>query len=123
MLQFAVGFLLGDCAMQFAPALPGLWPWGALLAIAAAAAGIAHRSLLCALSCGAGWTLLIAHSIVAQQLPPSLEGEELEIVGAIASIPSATESGARFILDVQEPSKGMPPQVALSWFDPRARVA
>jgi len=122
MLAFAAGFLAGDCAVQLTPTLPAI-AWCAVLAVAAAIAGMARQWFLCALGCGAGWTLIVAHSTLAQTLPERLEGIPIEIVGAIASIPNVNESGVRFVVDTRERSADVPAHIELTWFDSQVRVA
>ena len=114
---------------------PALWPavhYGALAAAAALAALLAWHgrrrrpwvaaALLwagaAALGCGAaGWQ---AGLRLADALPATLEGRDIELVGVVASLPQAGDTGWRFRFEVEQATAqgqgvAIPRLVALGW--------
>ena len=51
---------------------------------------------------GAFWLTFRAGLILADALDPSLEGEDLQVIGVVADIPSGTERGVRFRFDTRQ---------------------
>ena len=118
----ALSFLLGDLLLQQAAVLPDL-AWCALLP---ALPVVYCRSRLLRLPAGVGmgllWALLQAHVQLPTPLPLDLEGEDLEVVGVVASIPEVRPRSHRFQLDVKEvlgPPAAvgtLPDRLRLSWY-------
>lgn len=68
-----------------------------------------------------GWR---AVSYQAQALAPALEGQDIEVVGLIATLPQAGPDALRFRLAVEQARQGdqllrLPPLIGLSWYPPR----
>lgn len=98
MLAFLGGVLL---VHQLAVLPPLAWAW--LLVPLAAAAWRWPRWALPAVFFVAGfaWATFRAGPILADALPPALEGEDLRVEGRVADLPGVTEHGLRFRFDVE----------------------
>ena len=96
-----LAFLAGILLVQQLPALPSL-VWGILLVPLAFLAWWKPRLGLPLLFFLAGvvWITFRAGLILADRLPPELEGEDLRIDGWVAEIPVRGEHGLRFAFDV-----------------------
>ena len=141
MRLFILGFLLGVCALQMQPHLP------AFAAIHTAATGLAlalsawlfgqRRARLVlilaavlALSGGAGlglgWAQWRAEQRMADSLPTESEVKDIELIGAIASLPQLTERGTRFEFNVEKVlavnkdnaanAPVVPSHISLTWY-------
>ncbi len=58
---------------------------------------------------------------MAQVLPPALEGQDVEVVGVVASLPQLSDTGVRFLFEVEQATRQgdavtLPPRVALGWY-------
>jgi competence protein ComEC len=58
---------------------------------------------------------------LAEQLPAALEGQDLQLVGVVASLPQVTATGTRFELEVESARQGqtpiqLPQRLALGWY-------
>ncbi len=133
MRTFVLAFVLGTLALQHAGELPSLpllplaaapllawtisparWPLArmACLALAGALAG----------SGAAAWR---AEERLADALPHSWEGEDVELAGLVAGLPQVTADGTRFLFEVEEartPRAAVPSLLALTWYPERARA-
>jgi competence protein ComEC len=79
---------------------------------------------------GYGWAAIMAHNVLAHELPLDLEGRDIAVVGTVASLPYRFDGGTRFDFLV-EPGAGevnetdralmrrLPPRIALSWYADR----
>src|SRR5439155_18336952 len=93
------------------PARPLAWRWrrAAVLALADAAM----------LGVGAsGWR---ASERLAERLPASLEGRDLQVIGVVANLPQRSAAGLRFRFEIEQAlSQGqpvaLPPLVSLGWY-------
>lgn len=66
----------------------------------------------------AGWR---AQERLALALPASLEGQDIELVGLVATLPQRTSDGLRFRFEVESARSGggsvqVPPLIALGWY-------
>ncbi|MBI3369647.1 MAG: ComEC/Rec2 family competence protein, partial [Burkholderiales bacterium] len=128
-ITLAVLAWLAGIALQLQQ--PALWPvaaYGAMCGAAALAALLAWRwppfalwIVLAAAGLGAGQTGLRAHAVLADALPPALEGRDLLLTGVVASLPQASAAGTRFQFDVEAASSAgrpvaVPTHVALGWY-------
>ena len=125
------GVLLGTAAQL---QQPRLWGWPAYAALLACG-GLATLWLW--RRCGARWArlalVLAAATVVAgtcglralafaaDALEPALEGQDLQVVGVIATMPQPREDGVRFRLRVEQARRGaqpvrLPPLVDLGWY-------
>jgi competence protein ComEC len=78
-------------------------------------------SVLAASSFAAGffWAAGLAQVRLADALPPSWEGRDIEVIGVVASLPQPYERSVRFELDVEEvltAGATVPERVVLSWW-------
>jgi competence protein ComEC len=110
-LSFAAGALL----LQQQAALPhAAW---LLLAPACAALAWWRRPLVPAAAFVIGflWAAGFAQLRLAERLAPGLEGEDLEVVGVVASLPAATQRGLRFEFELETRVPGLPRRALLAW--------
>src|SRR5262245_20316276 len=90
-LSFACGVLW----LQLQPALPAAaWAW--LAVPAALLLAIKALRLPAALALGFCWALAMAHQRLDDRLAPELEGQEIELVGIVSSLPAVGERSLRF---------------------------
>jgi competence protein ComEC len=131
-----VGWIVGT-AVQLQRAV--LWPLEAL-AVAACACALTSWALirwplslkgsvwltgmaLTFLSASMAWSVvgLRAHLMLLGQMPPALEGRNLDVVGVVVAMPQRSESGLRFRFAIEsalldgQPVR-IPPQVYLAWY-------
>ena len=117
-------------------ALPGLWSVSILLLPLALAIGLRGKGGLrgdgraarrvqqgawLALACGAGFHWAAGHATLrtAHYLPSGLEGQDIRLVGVVASLPEPTERGGRFEFDVERvitAGATVPPHISLNWY-------
>jgi len=111
-----LGFAAGVLALQLQPALPAP-AWLALLpACAALAAWRRVFRFPAALAIGFLWAAAFAHLRLSEQLPPELEGRDLEVAGVIASLPALGERSIRFEFEIESAQGRLPGKVLLSWY-------
>ena len=138
MRLFILGFLIGVCALQMQAALP-VYPAMHLAAIGLAMTLFAwllgqRRSrivlviaILLALSGGFGlgfaWAQWRAESRMADSLPAASEVRDIEIIGAVASLPQLTDRGTRFEFDIEKVVADgnneiavVPSHISLTWY-------
>ena len=77
--------------------------------------------LVAALALGFGTAGWRAGERLAQQLPPALEGQDLQVVGIVASLPQRSAVGVRFRFDIEEARLrgklvSLPERVTLGWY-------
>ena len=123
-LAFAAGVL----CLQMQAQLPD-WRGGALAGLGLALAGRylpswLGRGLLAAgcLALGLAWAGWRADVRLADELPLAGEGEDVAVVGVVASLPQDFSHGTRFEFDVNLPSTaavGVPRRIMLSWYQGR----
>ncbi|MGY4829662.1 DNA internalization-related competence protein ComEC/Rec2 [Sphaerotilaceae bacterium SBD11-9] len=124
----ALAWLLGVALQLQERSLLPLWAYGLCLAGGCACVVIAWRwrrlwvsSLVAAAVLGAGAAGWRASDRLAEALPPTLEGPDIQVVGVVASLPQASPSGIRFRFDIEEARLNgeavtLPPHVALGWY-------
>ncbi|OYW30725.1 MAG: competence protein ComEC [Methyloversatilis sp. 12-65-5] len=113
-----------DRAVLPAPAtLYGLSAVALLLALWASTrlARAASDSALCVSVALAAfvWASATGHAALADRLPQSLEGQDIDVTGVIAGLPQRVERGRRFDLAVEQAPPGVPRRIALTWYDSR----
>ncbi|MBI2319014.1 MAG: DNA internalization-related competence protein ComEC/Rec2 [Betaproteobacteria bacterium] len=131
-----IAFALGVWLLQRQAALPGA---GTLVAmgLAAAATLIAARWLpwkhpglrlglvaLAFAAMGFAYAAIFAHVRMAESLDARWEGRDLELTGAIASLPQPFDRGVRFEFDVEDASPAeaqVPGRVLLAWYNGLSR--
>jgi competence protein ComEC len=114
LLAFAAGVVL---LQQQAALPPAAW---ALALLPLAVAAWSHRGVLPLLLFAAGffWAALCAEQRMGDWLDPALEGRDLQIVGVVSALPSHTERGVRFQLEVESSAAGerLPPRILVWWY-------
>jgi competence protein ComEC len=68
---------------------------------------------------GFAWAGGFAHLRLAQELPPGMEGRDIELVGVVAGLPQELERGVRYEFDVEQAPRGVPSHVSLAWYRSR----
>jgi DNA internalization-related competence protein ComEC/Rec2 len=88
--------------LQFIPALPA-FPWVLLLSLLVPVSLWFRGTRLLALAgCGFLWALLFAALALSQELEPDLEGRDLLVEGAVASLPQQRGDVVQFEFDVDQ---------------------
>lgn len=127
-----IAFAAGTTAVQFAASLPGA-DWLAISALALLLAGrrlqaprLRALALIGAMAlAGASIASLRGALRLAEALPHTWEGADIEVTGVIATLPALTAGGTRFVFDVEHaspPAAVVPPRISLSW-QPRGEGA
>jgi competence protein ComEC len=142
MRSFVVGLVLGSLYLQSRTVLPDQPAWATivlslLLALCAlgfvsgATAGreIRHRWMTLALASsawmisgallGVGYAQHRAETRLAEGLAREWEGRDIELVGAVSSLPTLTERGTRFNFEVEASSAKearVPRNISLTWY-------
>lgn len=117
MWRIGSAFLAGHCLIHALPALPQPWPWAWMLSIAAVLALCMRSALLSMLCLGIAWAWINAAARLSNDLPAHLEGEDLPVIGVIASIPEMRSNDPQFLFDVNEARDGVPKRIRLTWYD------
>jgi competence protein ComEC len=132
MRLFILAFALGTLALQHAAELPEwrLVPAGiaALLALRLVPPRHAILRGACLLAAGgligAGLAAWRAELRLGDALPLAWEGEDIELVGLVASLPQPASRGTRFVFEVERiltPGAVVPSTLSLSWYTERAK--
>lgn len=139
MRLFVLGFLIGVSALQTQASLPDgralhVGALGFALLLAAWLVGQRRSVFVLALAAllamgggaglGFGWAQWRAQTRMAESLPPESEATDIEIIGAIASLPRLSERGTRFEFDVEgitspgadKPPPVVPSHLSLTWY-------
>ena len=126
-----LGFLAGIFWLQQQAALPPLWWWPLPLMPLALCWLVRHqpgtfvrfaRYLLVAgafVALGALWASWRAEIRLAQELPREWESHDIELVGAVTSLPQVNERGTRFEFDVEKvltENAFVPLHISLAWY-------
>src|SRR5258706_1338496 len=111
-LSFACGVLF----LQLQPELPGTGWFG----LAAFVLVFVFRQKIlyapAAFALGFCWALGLAQFRLADRLAPELEGRDIEVVGVIASLPTAGERSLRFEFEPESAAVKLPGKILLSWY-------
>src|ERR1043166_1137609 len=127
-----VAFVAGVWLLQWQGALPGLtsaaWlllPMILLVIVRPATRPTAtawfRRVVTATLCAGLGffWAAWSAQSRLAGELPGEWEGQDLSLIGVVASLPQSSDRSLRFEFDVERvltPGAKLPRHLLLSWF-------
>ena len=96
-----------------------LKPWTAApqkSALAARQFGTSAVLAAAAAALGFVWAAAFAQLRLADELPATLEGRDIELTGVVAGQPQALERGMRFEFDVEQAVAGVPPRISLAWY-------
>ncbi|HEY5758722.1 MAG TPA: DNA internalization-related competence protein ComEC/Rec2 [Steroidobacter sp.] len=122
----ALGFLAGHCLIHGLPRLPALaWLAALVLALAILLVG-RHRAtrrvgnfsiatLALGGVLGVAWAWGHAAARLADDLSPSLEGQDLTVRGFVASLPDSTVD-PQFVFDVIDAEADVPERLRLTWY-------
>ena len=123
-----VAWLLG-CAWQLQQPVVRPWGWSAgllvlslaLLLLAWQRRRVAWLAVLAALVAGFAASDWRAGLRLDDQLPPSLEGEDVLVTGVVASLPQLTPAGLQFRFEVDDArwrgqAVRLPGELALGWY-------
>jgi competence protein ComEC len=114
MQGYILAFAMGVILLQQQAELPEAFWAGGLLPLAVfvfllfryqtALPAVIGRTLLVILFLGGGffWAAALAQSRLADALPNGWEGRDIQLVGVVAELPQAHESGVRFAFDVEQ---------------------
>jgi competence protein ComEC len=141
MRSLIIGLAIGACWLQQQADLPDtnrLWHILFLFILMVLLArrlprATARIPLLLAAGALAGfaWAAILAQNYLAHELPPDLEGQDLVVVGTVASLPYRFDGGTRFDFLVEPDTpwqleqadrvvmRRLPPRLALSWYADR----
>ena len=127
MRVFSLAFILGVLALQQAAVLPaariGLGALALLLVIllvpARARAVLAALLLVAGAVAGYGYAAWRAEDRLADALATTLEGQDVEVIGLVASLPQPGEKGVRFLFDVERGTA--PSRISLTWYAERSK--
>ncbi len=135
-----LGWVIGTALQLQQPSLSPAWVYGsfgvlALVGWAQAAtfsiASLVRTSVLFLVLALLGFSVTGLRSVefVQQAMNPALEGQDLQVVGVVASLPQATTSGHRFRFDVssavslERATVSLPPSIDLGWYNGQFGVA
>jgi competence protein ComEC len=128
MAGMGLAWLLGVALQLQERSLLPLWAYLLSLAVGCMCCAIAWRwprlwviALAGCLALGAGAAGWRASERLGEALPAALEGQDIQVVGIVASLPQKSTSGIRFRFDVEEATlQGqavkLPPHLALGWY-------
>lgn len=124
-LSFALGVLgVQQLAMLPDTAVAGTVA-GLLMVAAFVPVGVRRfRTLIracAALAAGSAWAILCGNAHLQARLPVALEGQDITLVGVVASLPQTVERGVRFEFDVEHGPVGVPGRLSLAWYQGRYR--
>ncbi|MBL8511945.1 MAG: DNA internalization-related competence protein ComEC/Rec2 [Betaproteobacteria bacterium] len=137
MRLFILGFLLGTFALQQEAILPLSAPphWliasGVCLPLALWLRGRGLKSaalpllMVCGAMAGFAYAQWRAEWRLADALPVAWEGRDIQLIGAIASLPQVGERGTRFDVEVEQVlTEGavVPSRLSLTWYSERGRA-
>jgi competence protein ComEC len=131
MQGYILAFAMGVILLQQQAELPEAFWAGGLLPLAVfvfllfryqtALPAVIGRTLLVILFLGGGffWAAALAQSRLADALPNGWEGRDIQLVGVVAELPQAHESGVRFAFDVEQVLTRdaiVPKRISLGWY-------
>ncbi len=126
-----LGFLIGIFCLQQQASLPDLWWWELPLMMLAIAWLFRHangvvvhsaRAILVGvtfIALGFAWAAFRADLRLADPLPREWESRDVELIGAIASLPQVNERGSRFDFIVEKivtSGAVIPKRLSLAWY-------
>lgn len=123
MAAIALAFLAGHCLIHNLPCLLGM-EWLALVGMVLAMALLVGRrrarachiaQWIVAALLGALWAWAHAAIRLADDLPPSLEGQDFAVRGRVASLPDSS-TDPQFALEVLDAPPEVPTRLRLTWY-------
>lgn len=128
MIPIALAIVVGCLGLQWLPTLPSPYTLWLLVPVTLALTWYPFSRVLAACLVGFVWAWWCADQRLENDLPIAIEGQDLIIQGAIASLPERDGRATRFLFSMQ-PSHQNHPEIAfagrlrLSWFDAPALQA
>ncbi|PTR15194.1 competence protein ComEC [Nitrosospira sp. Nsp2] len=131
MQGYFLAFAMGVILLQQQAELPEVFWAGALLPLAVSVffllryqttlLAVIGRTLLAILFLGSGffWAAALAQWRISDALPHEWEGRDIRLVGVVAELPQANESGVRFAFDVEQVltrDARVPERISLAWY-------
>lgn len=129
MILNVAAFVLGVVLLQQQAGLPSiLWSYALALAFGVWLLVLRERvpsagsRTLVFLICGAAgflWAAMVGHVRLADRLAPEWEGQDVTIVGVVASLPQVQDRAGRFEFDIERvltPLARVPAHVSLNWY-------
>jgi len=118
MIKTAVSFTLGCVLFLHLSIMPSTqWFWAIIPACILLL--LPHTRWLASLMLGAIWTLFYVNLIINDRLPSSLTGQDIVILGTIASVPEHQNRRIRFLFTPDKSShKQLPDMLRLNWYQP-----
>ncbi len=136
---FVLGLILGTLFLQTRaslPLMPAWWLVSAALTVAVISIGLMvwrERSrsgywltalvavcwLVSGSALGVGYAQHRAEVRLSAELAREWEGRDIEVIGAVSSLPTITERGTRFLLGVERvvtPGASVPENISLTWY-------
>ncbi len=122
MIPIALAVLCGTLCLQLSPVLPSPLVRGLLLVLALTLTCWPRTRLVTACLAGFIWAASVAGQRLAADLPAALEGHDLQVRGAIVSLPEVAGRSTRFLFALQATPAATDWQassriVRLSWYD------
>ena len=136
MRRYILAFAFGVILLQQQAELPNtFWAWALpplaisvflLLRCQTAFLTETGKILLVIVFLGGGffWAAALAQWRLADALPHEWEGRDIQLVGVVAELPQANESGVRFAFDVEQvltPDAVVPERISLAWYKDKER--
>ncbi|MGH8727887.1 MAG: DNA internalization-related competence protein ComEC/Rec2, partial [Burkholderiales bacterium] len=123
MLLNVLAFVAGVSLLQVQSELPHLAGAFALIPLAAIAVVLKNYRWAKWFAIGGAffaagfcWAAFLAAARLAETLPATLEGVDLNVTGVVASLPHNLEQGTRFEFDVERSPHEVPERISLSWY-------
>lgn len=122
MIPIALAVLIGTVCLQLLPSLPSPWLRGLLPVLVILLAWKPRTRIVAACLAGFLWAAGHADHRLAADLPADLEGRDLQVRGAVVSLPEIDDRATRFLFQIQTSRSATqwlasPRTVRLSWYD------
>ncbi|MGI4846704.1 MAG: ComEC/Rec2 family competence protein [Janthinobacterium lividum] len=136
MRSLVLAFVAGTSYLQTRAELPSHAAIGLMFFCAVVFVVLSHYlprlplKLACLLAtglfAGCAWAAAFAHLYLAVELLPGLEGQDITIIGTVASLPARGDEATRFTFLVERivaplPAPVVPGKLALSWYAERSQ--
>ena len=112
---FVLSFLIGIIFVQQLSQLPTLNELLVISLLFSISLYKKHLNLAGGLF-GIIWTIILAQSLLSQQLSENKEGVEIQVSGYISSLPQYNDKRIRFDFNVDSPQNNFPRKLRLNWY-------
>src|SRR3954463_5399647 len=117
MLRMAFAFLVGTGLVHLQPTLPAVNPWAAIVAVVFLVSIALRSTATFCLVVGFAFTWASASVRLQHDLPSAMEGEDVCVLGYVASLPDLTDADPQFDFQVIQAAPGVPRTIRLAWYD------